>query len=602
MALGGLPNILTQGMLQAPGFGEDDWRKVIEAAEAHAVSTKAETDDLIRQFKDGILRTSEGGEVSANFAFSYITMLMAFLMGGGAPSPEIEARDVDGGGGEVFMPLVQMGMFPNPDEARRQFADAIEQEQGYAYENAGSEYHNLAALFYGLVQGQGIIKLSYDVERGLDRADALWNSEFYADPNARYCLPQAQYVVQTCVWPLEQARKFFEARGVPKIEPNYKLGQGEGLAEAKQAKDSPEGALKDLYKFHEVWAKEGDQRVLMYFEGISKKLLAPKGPWPFRLDRDEFPFSQLCFNRQYLKLTDGFSDLQVTKGLQRSYEASVTFIDKHTKRSRAKKVMADKGMIDDDQMNLLEDPDDMKFIPVKVPAGKQLTDCVRVIDFNSGNDADMEVASGLKSIIDEIWGQDELLRGADAGGKEMTAREAMVRDANSKLRTGRRQKILDGFLADQTRKRVMIALQLVAPEKLARIAGPQAALLWSLHGADPEDITAEYSIGVTAGSTSEMHKQERLERMGKFYERAKEANQLYNATIYNLIEIETAISKIDGIRRPEQYQNPQAVAAIEQNGGAPIPMGPPPGAPMPRGPGPGPKGPPQGPPGGGLPA
>lgn len=574
--------LLTTGADEPAPAGDDPrnkYERCIDAAERYAAKSVNDFDRHLKQFREGRFGKDSGDGVSANRTFAYATMLMAYLMAQSAPSIEIEPRDTEGGGAEIFSKLAGMGLFQDADAARKAWADALESEQKHSYEVCDATVPNRVALMRALIVGQGGVKVAFDEARQLDRVDAVERHELYVDPQAKQSLKQGRYCLQTCIWEIEQAREFFEARG-GHIEANWQYSDGAGIQGVLQKQMAPHNETPDMYKFYEVWCKEGENRLLYYYEARTKRLICDPLPWPFILDLEDFPFCLLNFNTQYLHACDGFSELEVVEGLQVTYEEGVEFIRRHVGRSRAKKIFYDKGKIDPELMNKVMSSKDMEPVGIKVEDGKRLSEYVQVVDFNSSTDSDWELLGGFKREADEITGQDELVRGADSQTKK-TATEAGIRDANSKLRNGRRQTLFDDFLAEQVRKKSMVARQLVSPETIAKISGPRAGLLWSVYAPEPEDMLREYSIGIAAGSTSERHKQERREALMQMLDTGAKINQAYAAPIYNLIELSKDIARLNSVRRPERYINLQ-VAELVNSPPPPAPAGLP--TPAPAGP------------------
>lgn len=542
-----------------PSFDTEKWKRICTAADAHSERERSAYDKFVNLYRDGSFpltgSNETGSGVSANQTYAYIQMLMALLY---ANQPQIEAepREDAAGGEQYFMPLVMAGIIPSPDEAKRLFADTLEQVLTYSYSETQSHEHNQAVLFNALVRGLGISKESFDAKRGIDRCDCIDRSEVFFDPNARYSLTQANYVVQTCTLPIEQAREFFAQQGVMgKIEPNFTLSDQSGVAGDLAKKIAPSQKQDDLYKFYEIWHKDGDKRSLYYREWKKDKWLLQR-EWPFQLDADDFPYSLLSFSRQYATLSDAFPDLVTVEALRKAYEDGVEYINRHAKRSKAKKVVYDKAVFDDVLLRQMEDPVDMRMVAVDVPAGKKLGDLMQVVDFNSHTDADFENADFMKKTRDEILGVDELLRGAET--KRMSATESSIRDEYAKLRVGRRQTTLDEWLINQTRHRAQIARQLVSPEKVAQIAGPVAAQVWQAYAGNSEDLIGEYSIGIQAGSTGERAKQKKVEELRARLMDAMQINQAMapvtmGQPVVDVVAILKDIYKAGGDRRPDRY-------------------------------------------------
>lgn len=555
------------------------YARALQAAEVWSQHCQGIDDARLKEFREGRFGSNQGELVGANFRFPFVTMLLAYLMAQ-SPTPEVEAREAGGAGADVFGMLAGAGLFESEDAAREAFSDGLEQLLAHSYERTGSETYNKVALFRALVVGCGITKVGFDAELGLDRLDVVERQDLYCDPQAKFSLRESGYVIHTCAWDFERAAAFFKRLGIA-IQPNYELRQATGLMGEAQKKFAPATEQPDMFRFAEVWCKHGSERKLYYFDAQTKTLLGEPLDWPFTLDREEFPFSLLTFNTQYLQALDGFSELEVTKKLRDQNEEGMAYQAKHIGRSRAKKIAYDTSKISPENVEHLKDPQDLRFVGIDA-GGEDLSRFIRVIDFNSNTDSDLERVAIFKQAADEIDGQDELVRGA-AGQVKMTATEAAVKDANSKLRTGRRVKLVDQFLTDQTVKRAMVARQLVSAETMAKVAGPQAGLVWSVFAPNPEDLVAGYSIGITAGSTGEMHKRDRIDRIDRFLDLGAKLNGAYgNMPVVRLHELVKDRQKIEGFRRIKKYINEDLLTQLEQQALMPAPMPGPGGQPVPE--------------------
>lgn len=536
---------------------EERIRAIIRAAESHAIQEQNRWDKYVKLFRDGHFDGKPGEptvRVTANMTFAYISMMMAMLYASN-PSVEVEPReDVSGPSDAQLNVLVQMGVIPSLADGRVLFAEALERVLEYSYEEGRSKIHNQSVLFETLTRGMGISKESFDDDRGLDRCDSLRRDEVYIDPHARYDLSQGFYVVQTCILPIEQARAFFAKKGVTQgIEPNMEIGNTTGLAsEEAKTKVASIGGVKDLFKFYEIWTRDGKERRLDY-RAYQKDEYIHRDSWPFGLDSDEFPYSILVFHNQFGTISDAFSDRHTVDGLRTLVEDVIEFGHKHTRRSIAKKIMYDKGAIDPATLDKIMSSKDMLPIGVDLK-NKGLNDVLKLVEFNSGSDASMEMAQTFRELMQDIDGQAELKRIADT---DMTATQADILEKYGQVRLAKRQRSVDDFLTQQCRHRAQIVRQLIPPEKVARICGERAGLLWRVLASDPEDLVSEYSIGISAGSTGERAKQKKLERMERGYNRAAAINQAMMAPVYDLVRINNEIWKEDGERRPEKYLTAQ---------------------------------------------
>jgi len=561
--------------------------RICDAASRHFKECQEQTEQLVDEYrygyhggpdkgKDSKTEKPTGNErVQANLTFSHVNVQRAELYTY-EPGIEVDPRDMAGAADDSFSVLVRLGVFASIDEAKRAYADAMEDMLKHTYHRGSTQEENEAAVFDAQTRGLGITKESFDPLRGMDRSDRLWRHEVYFDPHARHSMRQCGYVIHTCTKPIWEARDFFDAQGITKINPNYAMRDSKGLDGRGHC--SPEDdSDKDLYRFHEMWLRDSDKRWLIYKDAITKKTLL-KRPWPFELEIDDFPFSTLAFNRQYVNLRDSFSELEVIATLRRAYDRLVRFLDEQTHRSIAKKILVDAG-IDPQVLEKIKNSKTMEIIECKT-LGKGLANVVQVLDLNTPNDVTAQTAVFLKQLADEITGLDEIIRGASARD-DVTATEADIRENNAQRRSAVRAIMLDRFLITQCRHRAQIGRQLITPDLVRKVAGDKAALLWSLEASSAEDFVAQYTVGIAAGSTGQRARREKLDRMERLRQAGHQENQALIGTgrppAVDTLQIMREQAREDNIRNVDRFMLPGAQAPMAVPG---VPPGPfPPGAP-----------------------
>lgn len=545
------------------------WEKVFIRAVPHEEREIKNCDKYLTLMKDGQfggVAARNTKNVSANFTFARVQIILALLH---THDPAIYSvpNERSSGSEQSFAPIVMAGLLPSLGDAKREFSQTIERWLRYSYSETSSKNHNEACLFEAVVRGLGYTKTSFDPIKAMDRIDTIRRYEMYVDPNARYSLNQASYVVQSSILPIEKARMFFEQRGVsPKtILPNHSLSKSHDVTSKEQA-EHLEGQPDDLYKFYEIWNKADDgARQLMYWDNQKKGFISDVAEWPFELDHDEFCYEPLTFHRQFGQISDAFTSLHVVEGLRKGYEEMVEAMNRIGRRSIARKVVYDKKKFSPEDIRKLENAKDMEFVGVSVVDGKRVGDGIDVIDFNTQNDVTPELAGAFKRISDEVMGMDELLRGGEVG--RMSATEASVRDENTKMRTNKMQGTVDSWLIQQLRHRAQIARQLVPAEKISNVTGMIGGLLWALHAGDGTDLTAEYSISIQAGSTGERSKRQKQEALNMKFERGMALNAAaMGLPVIDVIGIEKAIAELEGDLDPERFINPEL--AQEYSSGA----------------------------------
>lgn len=565
------------------------WKRILAAAESKGKQDRSEFDRYVKMFKDGKFPGGKDGErqgVSVNQTFAYIMMVSAMLY---AQSPSIEVEPRDGGDASSFEPVA--GMFGgDPQNARRAFADGLEGYLNYSWEEQDCDRQCNAGIFETLARGQAVSKASWDYRREMHRVDTLRRDEVFVDPHARFAMAQCDYIIHTSVMKFDKAREFFEPFGVRLENPNFKLSGLDGL-EAEKVRGLVQSEA-DQFKFYEIWCKAGDKRHIYYATPGSNAWLFQRD-WPFALDQDDFPFSFLHFNTQFCGIQDAFPEIAVVDGLQDMYEEAMEFNRRHVLRSMAQTVLLDKAAFTDDDVTALKDSRDLQFRPIEKGA-KPWNELVHILDLNNGREPSLQLAQVSKAAKDEILGFDELQR--SAAQEKLTATQAEILDEYGKLRQGQRQKQVDAWLTKQLRQGAQIARQLVSPEKIAKIAGRNEALLWSLYAGQADDFLAEYSVGVAAGSTGERARAQKLKKLTEWYQAGVEYNgrriQMQSFPDFDEREVLLEMGRINNIRRPERNfreEPPPAPLAPPMPGpmaGAPTPLEEQAEGELPAGPGP----------------
>jgi hypothetical protein len=460
-----------------------------------------------------------------NLCFSWVTAIAAWLYGQN--------------------PLVQVEPRQGQDRA---FAEALEHWLEYSAEETDTRTPNEVVIFDAILRGMAWSKELWDPSRRIDTTDALTPLEVYVDPVARFTLGQARFMLQRVVRPVDEARAL---TGNPALEPNYELSREEGLA--SRGKESHQASEKDLFLCYEIWSKEpGGRRMLYYRDREKAAFCGEPRPWPYLMDRDDFPYSLLRFNTQHTDLT-GFSDQVVIEGLRQTTEEVSEFDRRHVLRSAAKAVLYDSSKITEDQIEKILSAKDMQATAVEGLANYKTEQLIRIVDWNSATDDQKELFQRAKALHDEILGFDELLR---AGTQvKLTATQADIVAEFARLRLGRRTTCVDRWLERQTRHRAQIARLYVTPEQIAKAAGPESAMAWAQYAGNADDLVGEYSIGIQAGSSGERAQAQRTKEAQDTFSLLAQAAPLL-AQVGTPVDLKEAVLEIFRARRvrnPERF-------------------------------------------------
>lgn len=488
----------------------------------------------VKLFKDGRFPGAEDDAASGanvNLCFSYVSLVTALLSG----NPAVIQVDPKGEGVDEL------------------FAQALEEWLTYSYEETDGPTVQEVTIFDALLRGIAWTKESYDPETGLDVADALTCLEVYVDPIARYSQKQARFILQECTKPIDEARKFFNRDD---LEPNFKLADWQKGLTYQRSADTKQSNDKDLIRFYEIWERGADGSRNLSYRLHKERTWIDRGPWPFTLDSDEFPYSACVFNTQHEGL-DGFSEQQIVDALQREVNELFEFDRRTTRRGCAPKVIYRKDAFDEqDVENRLASPKSMQFLGVK--AGIPLNDAVKVLQLDADTREQKEVYGRAKAMHDEVLGFDELLRGATSN--EMTKAEAEIREGVSMTRLEARQGKVDKWLVRSTRHRAQIARQLVDPQLVARVVAPEKAQAFVQYAGEAKDLVREFSIGVRAGSTGKNARKRDVDEARETYEIAEHTNMTLVSfglpPMYDLAAISMDLMESRRIRNPKRFLLP----------------------------------------------
>ncbi len=546
----------------------EKWDKRIDDATKGWTRDVEKRERYVRLYREGHFPQTEDGEkqgANVNLCYAFVQLVTA-LLGANLPIPEIDPRRGDGD---------------------KDLAEAIEGWLKYSLAETETDEVNRCVIFGAILQGIGWSHELYDPDLGMDIAEPLTALEVYVDPLAKYSLRQARFIIRQVTQTIEEARRFFNTND---LEPNHMLSEElEGsIARDRAQMNQNESADKQLYRFHEIWCKEGDERKLYYRDRKESRWLGQDRQWPFRLDGNDWPFSPLIFNTDY-RAIDGFSDQEVVEDLQREVNELAEFDRRHTRKGAACKIAYDKDRIDDTVADKLMSESDYELIGVE-GQGKPLNQAVQVLDLLAMQNTDnvKAIYERAKQLHDEVLGLDELLRAADT--RKMTATEAKVREDMGRLRSALKVGAIDRWQNRTIRHRVQIARQLVDPQLVAKAVGPDEAMAFALRAGDAEDLVREFSIGVKAGSTGERYRQERELEAERNLQLLMQANQ-YHLNIGGAprYDIDLAIKELQEarlVRNPEKYilpppPPPPAAGPMVPGLGGDVPME---GPPAPAGP------------------
>ena len=525
----------------------------------HKVQSKKDADNIkyyVNLFKNG--EFPEGRGASSNFTFSDVSLLMAVLL---ARDPNIVVNPQNAGDLPSLDVIMQLGLAPDPVGAADLYARMIEDVQTFIWADTKTNDHVAACLFNAICTGIGYAKISFDTQKNTSRVDALNRDEVFIDPLARYNPMQGNYISICCVKEVKDAQAFFDSVGLTGyvVKGNFQLSEAETLAGdmVKNTEPVSQDKIKRYFRFYEIWVKSPDGSRVVYYRSFDKDDdWFFSRPWPYILDSEEFPIVELVFNRQFQNAQDPFTDLSVINGLRKAYENVVEFYRSHVMRSIASKIIYNKSAFKEQDLTALLSSDDFEAIGADgVAVDQDLSQVVKVINFTEEAGTVIELAASLKSIKDEIFGISEMQR--SGGGKKYTAKQAEISNDWTSARVDRRQALLDEFMERILSIRTKIDLLLTPSDKIAQIAGPNAALMWDIYDGNIEELKCQYSIKIAAGSTGNQSKQKKIESMERAYKlmQAENASSM-TGPIYNTPKLVEELLNLYELPHPERFINP----------------------------------------------
>lgn len=556
-------------------ISHDDKKYFDDVIKMH--KTRAKKDgDLIRYyvklFKDGEFQTGQGA--SANFTFSDVSLLMAVLL---ARDPSIVVNPQNAGDLPSLDILMQYGLAQSPVDAANQYANLIEKVNTFIWSDTATSDHVTASLFNAIVTGVGYAKIGFDNAKQCSRVDALNRDEVFIDPIARYQTRQAGYISVCCTKDVKEAQAFFDSIGAQYVvKGNFKLSESENMIGELAKNTEPDGDDKGkrYFRFLEIWVKSPDGSRTVYYRNYDKdEDWFFSRPWPYVLDNEEFPIIELVFNRQFQSAQDPFTDLHVVNGLRKGYENVVEFYRSHIMRGIASKIIYRKDAFKDIDLEAVLDADDFKAIAANVTVDQDLSSVFHVVNFTEDAGQIVELANSLKSIKDEIFGISEMQR--SGGGKKYTAKQAEIANDWTSARVDRRQQLLDEFMERILSIRTKIDLLLTPAEKIGRIAGPDAAMMWDIYDGDIEELKCQYSVKIAAGSTGAQAKEKKIEQMERSFKLMEAVNATQPMPVFDTVLLGEELLKLFDLPHPERFilgpQMPQG-----QLPGMDVPAGAPP--------------------------
>jgi len=401
---------------------------------------------------------------------------------------------------------------PNRDEDIKS-AELLERAVNYLWKELGLKEEVRRALLDGLIVGHGWIKIGYRVETVLlntssikDRAkeavaeldpnatnnfvdeyindEEVWAKhispfEIFVDPEAKN-LSDARYVIHRMVKTLEEIKRDSNYKNTDKIKPTHIFEQE--LLENVNPTYLESDDIKRVVLW-EIWDRESNF-IRVVADGCDSFLRNEEIPYKM----DGYPFAMLAFNDVPGEFYP-ISEVEIIRTQQLEINKIRSFQLDHIKRA-SRKILFEKGSLDDNQIEKLTNPEDMSLVEVNdISRIRVLEDITLPRDI-------FNVGQMQKDDIREMTGISEYQRGGFPLAKK-TATEARIIQNASQSRSFEKAVLLENFTESVAKKVIQLVKQYYDRDKLITIVGDKG-----FHWRDynREEIQKEYDVSVVAGS------------------------------------------------------------------------------------------------------
>jgi hypothetical protein len=340
--------------------------------------------------------------------------------------------------------------------------------------------------------------------------------DIYVDPEAT-CMDDAKWIAQRVVREYEEVKKDkrYKAAVRSRLEPD--LGVGKSTARSTREWRRRHAATADDQRvtIWEWWDMRSGT-LCVFGEGADEFLVDPT-PQPYAFGH---PFVML---RNY-DVPDYFypmGDLEALECLQQELNAlrtiqmsaRHTFARKHLIRARA---FGPQGRA------ALESDEDNEFVEVldeQTPFGDLIAPVPQTpIDPQLYQDSDL-----IENDIGDVSGVSEYQRGQVPETRRTATEAAMIGDSTNARAADKLAQIEIG-IGRVARKVVAVNAQFVSQEEVARVVGPDGAIIWVPY--DRDDVSGEYDFEVEAGSTQPRNETVRRQEAVQLAQAAGEFVQL----------------------------------------------------------------------------
>lgn len=358
------------------------------------------------------------------------------------------------------------------------------------------------AIVEGLIKGRGCIWTALDDETGLVASEYVSIDDILLDPDARD-LPEVKWMARRRVEPAWLVAELFPD-AADQIKSSVKSSAGQAVEGSstddpfldllKEPGDGDEdetdqkGETADLVVYYEIYSKMGlgfrslevvgedwekvqddiDEKYIVIAEGVDKPLFVGDWPAPLFLDGQWFAsFLDFIWKPNTLwSIPYGKPAL----GEQKAIDWLASFMITQAKHS-SRRLVGVKRHLSEENKRRIEKGRDLEFI--EIDSGDPSDGIKNLVDVLSMPPMSQDVPQALgmaNEMYEQRTGMGELLYG-QTRNQLRSAREADIKDRNSRQRIEDLARIVEDWQGEIARKEAILARFILEPEDVEKVVG-----------------------------------------------------------------------------------------------------------------------------------
>jgi hypothetical protein len=325
-------------------------------------------------------------------------------------------------------------------------------------------------------------------------------ASFIFDTECQNYFEDGRYIIEEISLPLEDVKNDKKYKNTKNLKPSYMAKRGLDLSENEMAKSDYRELQEDLKRvtLYEIWDIEHD-KLKVIAEGHDDWLRNVETPEGVESD----PYVFLQFNDIPDEVYP-LSDIRVQISPQDEYNKATAMVLTHAKRFNRKYGYVE-GMIDEDQMRIVESGEDGSFFKVK---DMPLSKVIEPLTDSQINQAVLMGLEGSRQNFDKVSVTNEADRGVIERRK--TAFEANKVYGSSDLRKEDRRSLVEDMMSQVGDKLLQSMQANLTPQESVPIGGVENAQNWA--NLDKDNIEGQFNVKTEVGSmTPKLPESERQE-------------------------------------------------------------------------------------------